>query len=81
MDAPRPDSEAVRAHLERVLASAVFRRADRSSALLRYLVRQTLEGDADRLKEYTLGSEGLGRGADFDPRTDPIVRAELRLHA
>jgi hypothetical protein len=30
-----------------------------------------------RLKEYTLGAEALGRGTSFDPRTDPIVRAEV----
>ena len=65
-----------------MLSSAVFRKADRSSALLRFIVEQTLRGDADRLKEYTLGAEGLGRGEAFDPRADPVVRAEAsRLRA
>jgi len=68
--------------LERVLASSEFRDAERSSALLRYVVEQALEGRSDRLKEYTLGVEALGRGEAFDPRTDPIVRAEAsRLRA
>ncbi|MEP6729191.1 MAG: hypothetical protein ABJE10_01070 [bacterium] len=65
-----------REHLDRVLASAAFRGAERSSTLLRFLVEETVDGRGERLKEYTLGAEGLKRGVSFDPRTDPIVRAE-----
>ncbi len=65
-----------------MLASGVFRGAGRPSSLLRFLVQETLEGRADRLKDYTLGAEVLGRGEDFDPRTDPIARVEAsRLRA
>ena len=70
------DRSDVEAHLDRLLASETFRGADRSRRLLRFIVVETLEGRADRLKDYTLGSEGLGRGDDFDPRTDPIARVE-----
>jgi serine/threonine-protein kinase len=76
MAEPLIDREEVLEHLEKVLSSAVFRRADRSSALLRFIVQKTLDGQADRLKEYTLGAEALDRGESFDPRTDPVVRAE-----
>ena len=62
--------------LERILASQTFHGAERSRTLLRFLVEQALDDRADRLKEYTLGAEALGRGEAFDPRTDPIVRAE-----
>jgi Tol biopolymer transport system component len=62
--------------LERVLQSAIFRTASRSSTLLRFLVEETVNGRADRLKDYTLGAEALGRGDNFDPRTDPIARVE-----
>jgi Tol biopolymer transport system component len=68
--------EAVAAHLERVLGSATFRGAERSRSLLRFIVQEGLQGRAERLKEYTLGSEALGRGEQFDPRTDPIARVE-----
>src|SRR5687767_7364830 len=71
---PAPDETT--AQLERMLASGVFRGAARSSTLLRFLVEQTLAGQADRLKDYTLGAEALGRGERFDPRTDPIARVE-----
>ena len=76
MDEPLLDRDGILQQLERVLSSSVFRRAERSSALLRFIVEQTLDGQADRLKEYTLGAEALGRGESFDPRTDPVVRAE-----
>jgi Tol biopolymer transport system component len=66
----------ITAQLERMLASGVFRGAARSSTLLRFLVEQTLAGHAERLKDYTLGAEALGRGDSFDPRTDPIARVE-----
>src|SRR5436190_12324188 len=82
MDASSVERSAIREQLDRVLSSAAFRRADRSNAVLRFIVEQTLDGRADRLKEYTLGAEALGRGESFDPRTDPVVRAEAsRLRA
>jgi Tol biopolymer transport system component len=62
--------------LERILQSEVFRTAARSSKLLRFLIEETVNGRADRLKDYTLGAEALGRGDNFDPRTDPIARVE-----
>ena len=76
MDEPLLDRDGVLQQLERVLSSSTFRRAERSSALLRFIVEKTLDGQADRLKEYMLGAEALGRGEWFDPRTDPVVRAE-----
>ncbi len=68
--------DSVRAELERVLSSSVFEGAGRSRVLLKYVVEQTLTGRAEQLKEFTIGAEALGKGESFDPRTDPIVRAE-----
>src|SRR6476660_2548179 len=76
MDPIAVSAEAIASALKRVLSSRTFENAGRSSALLRFLVEETVNGRADRLKEYTLGAEALGRGEAFDPRTDPIVRAE-----
>lgn len=69
-------ADAVAGQLNRILASATFQGAARSQALLRFLVDETVQGRSERLKEYTLGAEALGRGETFDPRTDPVVRAE-----
>jgi serine/threonine-protein kinase len=82
MEESSTDGELILEQLTRVLSSRGFRRAERSSALLRYIVEKTVNGQADHLKEYTLGAEALGRGDSFDPRADPIVRAEAsRLRA
>jgi hypothetical protein len=75
MEESSTDGELILEQLTRVLSSRGFRRAERSSALLRYIVEKTVNGQADHLKEYTLGAEALGRGDSFDPRADPIVRA------
>jgi Tol biopolymer transport system component len=77
MDSGGVSPQAVEAHLERVLGSATFRGAERSRRLLRFVVEETLHGRADGLKDYTLGAEALGRGDEFDPRTDPIARVEM----
>jgi Tol biopolymer transport system component len=69
-------ADRVREQLERMLACGIFQGAARASTLLRFVVEETLAGRSDRLKDYTLGAEALGRGDDFDPRTDPIARVE-----
>src|SRR5215831_1211195 len=76
MDALAVSTDLVRSTLEKVLASPLFQGASRSRALLKFIVEEHAAGHLDRLKEYTIGAEALGRGDSFDPRTDPIVRAE-----
>jgi hypothetical protein len=71
-----PPRESILEQLERMLASDTFSGAERSRVLLRFLVEHAVANQSNRLKEYTIGSEALGRGDSFDPRTDPIVRAE-----
>jgi Tol biopolymer transport system component len=69
-------AEAVEQQLARILDSQTFKSAERSKALLRFIVQEALADRASRLKDYTLGVEVLGRGEQFDPRTDPIARVE-----
>jgi serine/threonine-protein kinase len=71
-----PSLDVIAEALKRVLGSRTFENAGRSRTLLQFLVDETLNGRSDRLKEYTLGAEALNRGEAFDPRADPIVRAE-----
>jgi TolB-like protein len=68
--------DAILEQLSKILGSPVFQGAERSSALLRYVVERWASGDTARLKEYTLATEALGKSTSFDPRTDPVVRAE-----
>ncbi|MIL10002.1 hypothetical protein BZU93_29525, partial [Salmonella enterica subsp. enterica] len=66
----------IREALETVLSSATFARSDRARALLRYLVDRQLEGQADRLKGFSIAVDVFGKDADYDPATDAIVRVQ-----
>lgn len=68
--------EHIRAQLDRVLASDIFRSAPQLTSFLSYVVEQALAGRAGELKGYTIAVEAFGRPADFDPQSDPIVRVE-----
>lgn len=68
--------------VDKLLSSPIFVKSFRQQQLLRYLVKETISGNAQRLKGYTLGLEVFKRGSDFDPSTDAIVRVETgRLRA
>ena len=80
-----PTSEAERVAvlqlMDRVLNSHHFRNSKRYPALLEYLVRETLAGNSDSLKERLLGIAVFHRPADYDANADPVVRvtaAEIR---
>ena len=73
MNIPEAD---VRAEVDRILASKGFASAGRLSRLLRYVVDKTIAGEADQLKEYSVGVEVFDRDASYDPRLDSIVRVE-----
>ena len=80
--ASEPTAAQVRVQRDRILASKVFSLSKRQSAFLDYVIKASLEGRADRLKEFTLGIEVFGKDDSFDPRVDSIVRVEAsRLRA
>ena len=79
-DEERPTTEEIRAALNRIAVSEAFRACPQLVAFLRYVVEATLRGGQDRIKGYTIAVEALGRGDDFNPQDDPIVRVEaMRL--
>ena len=72
---------AVWEQLEKLLLSSHFSASKRYPSFLRFVLTHTLAGEADLLKERTLGIEVFGRKPDYDTATDPIVRvtaAEIR---
>jgi len=69
-------NDAIEVQLKKILSSRVFALAERPTRFLRFIVQRTLAGGEDNLKEYPIGVEVLGRKPSFDPRVDPIVRAE-----
>lgn len=68
------DKEAVRAQLELLLAHPLFFQSKRYPALLRFVVEQTLDGNADQVKERSIGMEVFGRPPGYDANADPVVR-------
>ena len=70
-------AEDVRLALQRVLASETFTRSPQLSRLLKYLCDSLLSHGADRIAEYAIGTEALGRPPDFDPGEDAAVRVEM----
>ena len=71
-----PTPAAVRAQLERILASPDFERSARNRAFLRFVVEETLAERAEDLGGYQIGLTVFGRDDSFDPQSDPIVRTQ-----
>ncbi len=82
LDSLSPSHDEIRSSLEHVLASPDFKGTPQQVALLKYVVAQSLAGNSDRIKGYTVATEVFGRREDFDQNIDPIVSiqaARLRL--
>jgi len=60
--------------LQRVLASPQFSSSKRYPALLQYVVKNTLDGKSELLKERTLGVEVFERPPTYDTNADTVVR-------
>lgn len=58
------------------MQSSLFKKADRQSRFLRYVVEKHLSGDASEIAELSIGLDVYDRPPAYDPRTDPIVRVE-----
>jgi hypothetical protein len=70
-------SHAAEVQVDRILKSDTFRNAEALRKLLRFLADRLASGDADQLKEYAVGVDGLGKPADYDPRQDSTVRIQV----
>jgi hypothetical protein len=77
----RPSDGAVdlarqRAELAAILESETFRRSPKVSRLLSYLCDKYFRGEAEEIGEYGIAVDVLGRGTQFDPQVDAIVRVD-----
>ncbi|MEA2721576.1 MAG: hypothetical protein QOJ39_3440 [Candidatus Eremiobacteraeota bacterium] len=70
--------QAVRDHLERIVADDLFSGAARLCRFLRFTVESKISGREDQIKEFVIGREVFDRKDGYDPRLDPIVRVEAR---
>ena len=72
----QPREADIRAALDRVIASSHLSKSPQLGSFLRFVVQEELAGNGSRIKAYTIAADALGRDANFDPQTDPIVRVE-----
>lgn len=70
------DTAEIHAQLDRILASDDFTASDRNRRFLAFILEEALAGRAHTIKAYTIATCVFGRGADFDPQIDSIVRIE-----
>jgi hypothetical protein len=70
-------TEAIGAEIDRILESDAFRNSDALRRLLRFLADKMLSGEADQLKEYSVGIDALGKPDTYDPRRDSTVRIQV----
>lgn len=67
-------ADLVEQQLNRLRSSPLFSHSRRYPLFLDYVVRKTLDGHMDELKERTVGIEAFGRPAGYDLNSDPVVR-------
>lgn len=60
--------------LERILNSRPFRSSGRSKQFLSYVVRNSLDGHFENLKERTIGTQVFDRDPNYATGDDPVVR-------
>ena len=65
-----------RQELRRILDSKHFKNSPRKTRFLEFVAEQTFLGEGEKLNEYLIGVEVYGRGVEFDPQQDPIVRVQ-----
>lgn len=71
-----PGLEAAREQIDRLLASHTFHASEVLRRLLRFLADKTFSGEAEDLKEYSIGLDALGKPPTYDPRQDAAVRLQ-----
>jgi hypothetical protein len=69
--------EASSAQIQRIVQSKAFRTSEVHRNLLTYLAEKSLSGDAENIKEYTVGLDVFGKPDSYDPRQESTVRMHV----
>ena len=65
------------AQVRRILESRAFRTSEVHRNLLNYLAEKSLSGEADSVKEYTVGLDVFAKPSSYDPRQESVVRMHM----
>jgi len=63
--------------VQRVISSKTFKTSEVHRNLLAYLAEKSLLGEAQNLKEYTVGLDVFGKPSTYDPRQESVVRMHV----
>ena len=70
-------ADVTQAQIDRILQSKTLRLSEVQRRLLTYLAERSLAGEADDLKEYTIGIDAFGKPPSYDPRQESVVRMHV----
>ncbi|MBX2836435.1 MAG: hypothetical protein KTR35_06250 [Gammaproteobacteria bacterium] len=74
MNTENTETNEIEKALNNVLSNGKFLASPQMSAFLSYVVKETIAGNAARIKAYTVAVDALGKPPTFDPQNDPSVR-------
>lgn len=76
-EAYRPQDERLIA-LQRLLNSRTLSNSEAIRRILKYIVEVSVSGHAQEIKEYTIATEALKFGEDFDPKANNKIRVQMQ---
>src|SRR3954462_10048727 len=72
-----PELDANQIQIQRIVSSKAFKTSEVHRNLLNYLAGKSLSGEAQNLKEYTVGLDVFGKPPSYDPRQESVVRMHV----
>jgi hypothetical protein len=70
-------NDLLREQIDRIIRSDEFRNSEVLRRLLVYLAEKAASGEADKLKEYVVAIDGLGKPSSYDPQHNSAVRIQV----
>lgn len=64
--------------VSKIVKTEKFQSSRILSDFLKYIVKETLDGNEESLKEYVIATEVLKKSSDFNPQLDAVVRIHAR---
>src|SRR5262250_3924751 len=72
-----PELDSSQVQVQRIVSSKAFKTSEVHRNLLTYLSEKSLSGEAQNLKEYTVGLDVFAKPASYDPRQESVVRMHV----
>src|SRR5229473_2886766 len=73
-----PSLDECKSEVQRVLQSPQFRRTPKLQRFLGVVCDYYFQNRAQEINEFLIATEAFGKGPDFDPSQDSLVRVQAR---